>query len=110
MLLFIARNAVNFLNLRRNVVEHIGASVFEDALKDACLGFHPDDALVLLNSIATDKIEDNEITASAVALIHLLLPQILRELCEIKDVIAALLPDYIAPVALSLGGEAVQVT
>ncbi len=106
MILFIARNAVNFLDLKRNVVEHISADVFTDALMDACLGFHSDDALILLDGIVDEPIEDNEIAASAVTLIHLLLPPSLREQGGVKEAIAALLPDYVAPVAQSLGREA----
>lgn len=98
---------MNFLELKRTVVEHVSADVFTDALKDACLGYQSDDALILLDGISTDPIEDNEITTSVVSLIHLLLPPSLREHGEIKEVIAALLPDYVAPVALSLGREAI---
>lgn len=98
---------MNFSELKRNVVEQIGADVFTDALKDACLGYHSDDALMLLDEIANNPVEDNEIAAIAVKIIHPLLPPSLREQGEVKEAIAALLPDYVAPVALSLGREAI---
>lgn len=98
---------MNFLESKRKVVECIGADVFTDALTEACVGLHSDDALILLDSISTDTIEENEITASVVPLIYSLLPPSLRELGDIKEVIAAVLPDYVAPVALGLGGKAI---